>query len=213
MAATHPRFDSAGLPAPSRRAQSRSRLAALALALLIGGGCSGRGTYITGGPSNGQLKSSLSHLEFENDQLKTQVARLKEENRAIEDRLVQERLHSDTLVTKLDNLRRDRGYGGDSDADLDAPLSSPRTLPAGRTTPPRRKSPAAQISRASDQEDIPPIRIDDAPRSRSSARPARPRTTPSRVQAPDDLGFNADDFNWTPIARGGDDKSAAPPKR
>jgi hypothetical protein len=202
-----------GPPAVGRPCAVRWPRLTLLLAATCLAGCSGRGTYITGGPSTGQLKSSLSHLEYENDQLKTQVARLKEESRQFEDKLVQERLHSDLLVTKLDNARnllRDQGYDSGSDADLDAPLSRPRTLPAGRTTPPKRKSPAAQISRASDLDEIPPIRIDSGSRPRSSARPSGSRPSSPRNED-DTLGFNTDDMRWVPIARG--DDSPAPAKR
>lgn len=212
--AIHPWFETTGDPARrNRRAPGPARVLVLLAAVLLTG-CSGRGTYITGGPSTGQLKSSLSHLEFENDQLKTQVARLKEESRAFEDRLVQERLHSDTLVTKLDNARnllRDRGYDTGADSDLDAPLSRPRTLPAGRTTPPRRKSPAAQISKASELDEIPPIRIDDGSRERPAAGTGRSRPASTRNADPDSLGMNADDLRWVPIARGDDQPET--PKR
>lgn len=178
----------------------------MAVALL--GGCSGRGTYITGGPSAGQLKTSLSHLEFENDQLKTQVARLKEENRAFEERLVQEQIHNGELTAKLDNARNLlRDGGGSPDSDLDAPLAGSRTLPTGRSSPPRRKAPAAQISQAKEVDEIPPIRIDDPPRggrsSSSRAKPSKPRDDE------DSLGLNEDNLRWTPIARG-DDKPATP---
>ncbi|WP_165072514.1 hypothetical protein [Paludisphaera rhizosphaerae] len=177
-------------------------LGLLAVALLAG--CSGRGTYITGGPSQGQLKSSLSHLEYENDQLKTQVARLKEENRTFEERLVQEQLHNGEITAKLDNARNLLRDGGNPDSDLDAPLAGARTLPAGRSSSTRRKAPAAQISQVKESDEIPPIRIDDAPRgSRSSST----RSKTARPQD-DSLGFNEDDLRWTPIAR--DDKSAAP---
>ncbi|WP_165250005.1 cell division protein ZapB [Paludisphaera soli] len=213
-AANYPWIEREGGPAVGR--PCAARWARMALLLVASGlaGCSGRGTYITGGPSTGQLKSSLSHLEFENDQLKTQVARLKEENRQFEDKLVQERLHSDVLVTKLDNARnllRDQGYDSGSDPDLDAPLSRSRTLPAGRTTPPKRKSPAAQISRASDLDEIPPIRIDDGSRPRSSTRPAGSRPASSRTSEDETLGLNTEDLRWVPIARGED--ATASPKR
>lgn len=185
-----------------------SRLAVcLAASALVG--CSGRGTYITGGPSAGQLKSSLSRVEFENDQLRTQVARLKDENRQFEERLVQEQLHNGEITAKLDNVRnamRDRGYD-DPDGDLDAPAArQSRTLPAGRTSPPKRKAPAAQISRSVDVDEIPPIRIeDDAPRpGRSSSSPSsrRPRSSPTTAEPADDMGFSEKDLRWTPIAQG-----------
>lgn len=196
----HPWIDS-----PNRPGLRAGRLIGLLTVALLAG-CSGRGTYITGGPSQGQLKTSLSHLEYENDQLKTQVARLKEENRTFEERLVQEQLHNGEITAKLDNARNLlRDGGGNPDSDLDAPLAGARTLPAGRSSSPRRKAPAAQISQAKETEEIPPIRIDDSPRgSRSSST----RSKSARPTDDDSLGLNEDDLRWTPIAR--DDKSAAP---
>lgn len=175
----------------------------MAIGLLLclaaaGPGCSGRGTYITGGPTTGQLKTSLSRLEYENDQLKTQVARLKRENRSFEDRLVQEQIHSGDLAARLDDARniiRDRGYDFD-DIDADAPLSRPQTLPAGRATPPRRKPPTARIpSPARDDEEIPPLILNG---DRTSSRDVRRRT--SRRDG-DSVSLRVDDdFRWIPVA-------------
>lgn len=162
-------------------------------------GCSGRGTYITGGPTAGQLKTSLSRLEYENDQLKTEVARLKQENRSFEDRLVQEQLHSGDLAARLDDARniiRDRGYDFDDEA-RDAPLSRPRTLPAGQTNPARRKPPTARIPSPADDEEIPPLRLDDG---RSSSRINR-QTSPRRSEDSVSLHMD-DDFRWIPVANG-----------
>ena len=51
----------------------------------------------------GQLKTSLSHLEYENAQLKRDVAKLQQENRAMEDRLVQEEQDNGDLTARLDD--------------------------------------------------------------------------------------------------------------
>ncbi|APW63335.1 hypothetical protein [Paludisphaera borealis] len=191
-----------------RGAFGPARLGLLAcVAALVSSGCSGRTSYITGGPSTGQLKTSLSHLEYENDQLKTQVARLKEENRTMEDRLVQEQMHTGTLTAKLDDARnamRDRGL------DVDEVPAHPRTLPAGRKTSKPRKPPTAQISTVDDDDDPPPLKIDDDPRPRSSSSRAKPR--PKRP-ADDSVSLNIDDenVNWLPVANGADAK--APAKR
>lgn len=196
-----------------------SRIAIVALIAAVLPGCSGRGSYITGGPSSSQLKTSLSHLEYENDQLKTQVARLKEENRSIEDRLVQEQIHSGDLTARLDNARnilRDRGYEFENmakvrdkaDDDFGASPSRPRTLPAGRTTP-KRKPPTAQISGAADEDDdeIPPLTIGgDRNDGAAKTRSARPKSPPRRADDSVSLNVN-DDFRWLPVANGED-----PPK-
>lgn len=164
-----------------------------------GAGCSGKGTYITGGPTTGQLKTSLSRLEYENDQLKTQVARLKQENRSFEDRLVQEQIHSGDLAARLDDARnviRDRGYDFD-DIGADAPLARPRTLPAGQTTP-RRKPPTARIPAPNyDDDEIPPLILDgDRSTSRSTRQKPRSRDGDSVSLRVDD------DFRWIPVANG-----------
>lgn len=167
-------------------------------------GCSGRTSYITGGPSTGQLKTSLSRLEFENDQLKTQVARLKDENRTMEDRLVQEQMHTGTLTAKLNdvqNVLRDEGL------DVDEVPARPRTLPAGRRNTKPRKPPAAQISNKEffDDEDPPPLTIEDEPQIRSNRRKPRPRRP-----ADDSVSLNLDDddVNWLPVATGNASKPA-----
>ena len=80
-------------------------------------GCSGRQNLLGGSSSSGQMKASLSHLQFENEQLKTEVAKLKEENRSMDDRLVQEQMHNGDLAARLDdarNLLRDRGIDGET---------------------------------------------------------------------------------------------------
>ncbi len=89
-------------------ATSRPVRAAVALAVFgLSGlaGCSGQGTFLNGGPTVGQLKTGLSHLEFENQQLKNSVAKLDRENRNIEDRLVQEQIDNGELTARLDDAR------------------------------------------------------------------------------------------------------------
>ena len=81
-----------------------------------GAGCSGQSSFLTGGPTVGQLKTSLSHLEYENEQLKKRTAKLERENRSMEDRLVQEQMENGDLTARLDdarNLLRDRGLEAD----------------------------------------------------------------------------------------------------
>ena len=51
------------------------------------------------------MKTTISHLQFENEQLKTEVAKLKEESRSFEDRLVQEQVHNGDLAARLDDWR------------------------------------------------------------------------------------------------------------
>ncbi len=126
-------------------------------------GCSGQSSFLTGGPTMGQLKTSLSHLEYENEQLKKSTAKLQRENRSMEDRLVQEQMENGDLTARLDdarNLLRDRGVDADvrlgshrggetlggSTAD---PASEGDGLPDGSRSR-RRKTPFAQISAGND---------------------------------------------------------------
>ena len=115
---------------------------------------SGQSSFLTGGPTVGQLKTSLSHLEYENEQLKARTAKLEKESRSMENRLVQEQIDNGDLTARLDdarNLLRDRGLesdvklgsrrrgdGDESFADDDGPRA--RTLPTGRATRQRRKA-------------------------------------------------------------------------
>ena len=180
-------------------------------------GCSGRGTFLSGGPTVGQLKTSLSHLEYENAQLKRDMAKLEQENRAMEDRLVQEQLDNGDLTARLDNARnliRDRGLDPAERARLRREGAGvpgddgygARTLPAGRSTSKRRKLPVARI----------PGQIEPAPpgqESPSDTEPNQPgpETDRSSLRLEDDLDhhtFYAGPLRWSPIAnRGGDSNS------
>lgn len=163
----------------------------LALLSFLTTGCAERGGFLNGGSSAGQLRVSLSRSQFENEQLKAELAKLKEENRSMEDRLVQEQLHNGDLTARLDdarNLLSDRGInagtrmgsrsaesrGAEPDEEFSRPR--PRTLPAGRTTRKPRKPPAASIP--GDLDDLPTATdADDAPSDTISfkANDFRPR--------------------------------------
>ncbi len=166
---------------PERPSDARGRFGLIRLAwvactaiscVVLGAscGCSGQNTFLTGGPTVGQLKTSLSHLEFENEQLKRQVAKLDQESRGLEDRLVQEQVDNGDLAARLDdarNLLRDRGIDADTrlgshrtegksqDYSADDQNDGVRTLPAAQSSRKRRKPPFARI----------PGRLDDLPKS------------------------------------------------
>jgi hypothetical protein len=119
-------------------------------------GCAGRPSFLTGGPTTGQLKTSVAHLEYENAQMKRDVAKLRRENRQIEDRLVQQEQDNGELTARLDdarNLLRERGLnsGERAEATADGSRGSSegsdgfRTLPAGQSSRKRRKPPVARI--------------------------------------------------------------------
>ena len=130
-----------GAPAQMPGHGWRHRLApvrsGLARRARLAAGVRGRADFLTGGPTSGQLKTSLSHLEYENQQLKRSVAKLEQENRAMEDRLVQEQIDNGDLTARLDdarNLLRDRGL--DPDVRARSPARSMDRHSAARTSHP-----------------------------------------------------------------------------
>jgi hypothetical protein len=178
------------------------------LGLSMMAGCSGRETFLTGGPTVGQLKTSLSHLEYENQQLKRSVGKLEQENRSIEDRLVQEQLDNGELTAKLDDIRN---LGRERGLDLDTRVGSrrddeggtARTLPTGQSTRKRRKPPFAVIPGR--VEIFPPDEDDTAskPRADGNAKSRR-----SDLDVDDDLNrhsYRAGGLRWLPVANGSDD--------
>ncbi len=181
-------------------------------------GCSGRSTFLSGGPTVGQLKTSLSHLEYENAQLKRDVAKLEQENRTIEDRLVKEQLDNGDLTARLDdarNLLRDRGEEkselartrSDDVRNASGDGSGARALPAGRASTKKRKLPVARI----------PGQIEAAPPGEADEPSLGPHPIPdpdtdrSSLRLDDDLDhhtFYTGPLRWTPIAsRPGDSGS------
>ena len=170
-------------------------------------GCAQQGSLLSRGPTLGTLKTSVSHLEFENGQLKREVAKLKTETRQTEDRLVQEEQVNGELSSRLDdarNLLSERGHDtGSSRLDPEFNDESPkRTLPAGNSNRKRRKPPFAQI----------PGRIDDVP----ALEPRRENpddlfgpATPGR-EGPGPQGRRDETDRWLPVAQG---IGETPPKR
>ena len=142
----------------------------------------------------GTLKTSVSQLEFKNQELEKQVAELKSENRHYEERLTQEQTENDDLATRLDNVKSMLGQrdgamdirtGGRSrsDVDLDEPA------PKARRSTVRRKPPAASIpGRIEPARDADDVGMNDDPPSRgrlASSTKARPR-----------------EERWLPVAQG-----------
>jgi hypothetical protein len=200
-----------------------ARASSLVMTFLFVMGCAGRQSVLTGGPSTSQLKTSLSHLQYENEQLKTEVAKLKEESRSIEDRLVQEQIHNGDLTARLDdarNILRDRGLDtetrlgsrarGQRSSDPDDELAQPRTLPAGRTSKKPRKPPAASIP--GDLDDL-PTASDDLESKTGTISFRTPDFTSRRPTFRDDshhLASEDEDLRWQPVASAADPQ---PPRR
>lgn len=166
--------------------------------LLLAIGCAQPGPVLSRRTTLGTLKTGLSHVEFENEQLRSKVAKLESENREIEDRLVQEEAINGDLTARLDDARNLLGHSepdwGDSTRSTrrDGPSgdeSTSRTLPAGRSNRSARKPPFARI----------PGRIDAAPpvEDEQSTHPGTLRSDPFGPQS-----WRDDDAQWLPIAQG-----------
>jgi hypothetical protein len=170
---------------------------------LVLSGCAQTGSTFTlpRRTSMGTLKTSLSHLEYENQQLRREVAQLKTDTRDIEDRLVQEEAENGELKATLNDARHllsQRGFDFDSQPSSTTgrnPNDDEKgtTIPAGQSTRKRRKAPFTQI----------PGRIEAIPR-------AEPADDDEHVIAPgsghgDPFGPQSqlnDADRWLPIAHG-----------
>jgi hypothetical protein len=169
---------------------SRNRLWSLPLVAILTG-CAGSGPLLSQQTGIGTLKTSVSRLEFENQQLKSQLANLKAESRRIEDRLVQEEAANGELTARLDdarNLLSGRGLGPGSDS------ASGRTLPAGRSNRVPRKPPFARIP---GQIDVgPPANVEDIPADPREGDLFGPQSRLERWNP------------WLPVASGASDPSS-----
>lgn len=157
-------------------------------------GCQGSGPILSRQTTMGTLKTTVSQLEFQNEQLQKQVAELKSENRHYEDRLVQEQTENDDLATRLDNakslLGQRSGAGdvrtGSRSRSEDDPVDEP-SPPKVRRSNSRRKPPAASIpGRIEPSRDSDDVSLSDDP-------PTRSRMTASRRPREE---------RWLPVARG-----------
>jgi hypothetical protein len=209
-------------PARGRRRASVGVFVPLCAALCALAGCSGQSTFLTRGPTVGQLKTSLSHLEYENEQLRKSTAKLERENRSMEDRLVQEQLENGDVTARLDNARnllRERGIDDDvrlgshrSGEALGASASerdgSGQSSFTDASRSKRRKTPFAQISGSADS--VAPIEVGDPPAAKDSSE--RPRTKSRRsVRASDDdpdrQSYQRAPRSWLPVADSLDDST------
>jgi hypothetical protein len=160
------------------------------------------------------MKTSLAHLEFENAQMKRDLAKVRRENRDIEERLVQQEQDNGELTARLDNARnllRDQGLepaersasareGSDDGGGV-------KTVPAAQSTRKRRKQPFARIPGQFSPAD--PERVQGG--DEDGFGPPQPMTSPGNE--PDPSGVGIDDgldhhtyydgpLRWTPIASG-----------
>jgi hypothetical protein len=174
--------------------RSLKTIVLLASASLIAG-CAQPGPITSRYTTIGALKTSLSHLEFENQQLKTRGSSLESENRDIEDKLVQEEAVNGDLSARLDDARNvlsQRGSGwGDGIAGSNGADSAPRALPAGRSNRSRRKPPFARI----------PGRVEENQPGAGFDEPFHGNSLPSAESLGPQSMLN-DDGQWLPIAQG-----------
>jgi hypothetical protein len=157
----------------------------VALAGLLSG-CQGSGGPLFSYNSNmSSLKTSVSQLEFRNEELSKQVATLKSENRHYQDRLVQEQTENDTLATQLNDAKGLLGMRGNGSSDIDAPTGQPKVRRSKAT----HRPPAAAI----------PGQLDPAP-----ASPAGPDSGDVGAWKPagsSTLAVRSND-RWLPVAQG-----------
>jgi hypothetical protein len=170
----------------------------------------------------GQLKTSLSHLEYENEQLKKSTAKLERENRSMEDRLVQEQLENGEVTARLDdarNLLRERGM--DEDVRLGSHRAGEGTGAAeserdGAERPSfsdgsrsrRRRTPFAQISGGTDS--VAPIDVGGPRENDSRERPKAGTRGRAGRASDDDSGrhsYERAPRNWLPVADSSDDSA------
>ena len=164
------------------------------LALVPGCAGSGSGSFLSPSTSVGSLKTNLSHMEYENRQLKSRLARLEGDSRDSENRLLQEQTANEELTSRLNDARtllsQKEGSSG-----VDDELNPRKTLPAGRSNRTKRKPPFAQI----------PGRIDSIPNELDESKSRKGASTN------DDFGpqsrLNAPSF-WLPVATGATEPSA-----
>ena len=207
-------------PRPARTAAGFAVLIACGPMLLSG--CSGRSSFLSGGPSMGQLKTSVAHLEYENAQMKRDLAKVRRESRQMEERLVQQEQDNGDLTARLDdarNLLHDRGLdsgerataGADGSRGFSDGSEGPRTLPAGQSNRKRRKPPVARIP--GQFTPAAPDRGVDGDREDEDGMLGPPQAAPSPSHDADQVGLRFDDdvdhhseytgpLKWAPIGGG-----------
>ncbi len=182
-------------------------LAALGFALTTAGfpsGCAQSGPIASHRNTVGSLKASVSQLEFDNGNLRKQVADIKSEATRVENELVQEKDANGELSARLDDakdvIRRqggdvtalNRGSGAaskasNSTASADDEIPNPAKASPIRRLRGGRKPPSAQIPRVEPPTDSGPGGISPA------SDDFDPGPQASRV---------VDDGRWLPVARG-----------
>ena len=128
------------------------------IACLASSGCAQSGnSFLARRTTVGSLKTGLSHLEFENNQLKSKVAELKSINRDAEDRLVQEESANGELKARLDNALKpsardvlpSQSESPHSPGSVESSNPSPTTSKTPRlTSPPRTNAEAIPTTKA-----------------------------------------------------------------
>ncbi len=167
---------------------SRPILIAITIGLTLAvSGCAKQGPFAQRQNNLTALKSSVGLLENQNGQLKTKVAELSQDNRRLEDRLVQEEASNGDLAARLDDARNvmaQRTQSRNSFSADDEPITKPVRRPAPKSA---RRPPAARIPSSNEESasfETDPIEL------------PKPRTRTDGAQS------YRDDSSWLPIAQG-----------
>jgi hypothetical protein len=155
------------------------------------------------------LKTSVAHLEYENAQMKRDLAKLRRENHQVEERLVQQEQDNGELTARLDDARnRLRERGIDPVERADAGNDGVRTLPAGQDGRKPRKRPVARIP--GQFTPAAPERGPSLDTEEESGTFGPPQDTPGTSNAADSVGLRSDDLDhhsgydgplrWAPMA-------------
>ncbi len=190
-----------GAPEPILGRSRRLPAAVVIAALMAATGCAQSNPFADRRTMLGTLKTNVAHLESERQELKRQLAEAQQQNRRLENRLVQEEAHSESLAARLEDVRKlGRGTGFDPLDFPDPSASDPSPSPPPRTTPanrPRRKAPFAQI----------PGQIHPLPDRTESDEFGDPSPDESSLfPSTDEFGPQSrrddDRYRWLPVARG-----------
>lgn len=143
----------------------------------------------------GTLKASVSQLEYENQQLKTQVAELNRDKREAEDRLSQEEQANGDLAARLDDARELLRRQGVNMPESKAARVSDESIPPPRAPARKqnRKPPSVELPRVDPPDEV------DSEQEPPSTKPRR-RTRSSTDQAAY-RQQDPDDTRWFPVAR------------
>jgi outer membrane murein-binding lipoprotein Lpp len=187
------------------RTGHRLVLAIMLACTAAGSGCVQSGPLQSHHTTVGTLKASVSHLEFEKEQLRKEVAQLKTENRRIGERLAQEETATGELTARLDDARvllRSRGFDTDGLASPGRSRDDAFDEPAPATTPASRKPRKPPFTRI-------PGRTDRSSSSEETEEDPFTQPSPRRSGTFGPQSRRDGQSPWLPVARGADVSGAS----